>query len=108
MTLQHDAPTAVGTRVQLDPAATAMVWMQPGQKHEAIAVPCVTLAPGDALVEVELAAICGSDVHTTLGHRSAPVPLVLGHEQVGRIVAMGEGAVASTGAPLVLGQRVVW
>ncbi|KQP54032.1 alcohol dehydrogenase catalytic domain-containing protein [Agreia sp. Leaf283] len=108
MTLQRDAPISPVVRVQLEPAPTAMVWLQPGQKHEAIAVPSVLLAPGDALVEVELATICGSDVHTTLGHRAAPAPLVLGHEQVGRIVALGDGAVTSTGRQLTLGQRVVW
>lgn len=96
------------TRVRLDPAPTAMVWVKPGQKHEAIAVPTVALAPGDALVAVELATICGSDVHTTQGHRGAPAPLVLGHEQVGRVVAVGDGALTSTGSPLEVGTRVVW
>lgn len=92
----------------LDPAPTAMVWLEPGRPHEAVAVPSVVLAPGDALVEVELATICGSDVHTTRGDRSAPAPLVLGHEQVGRVVALGPGAVAVDGTPLAVGQRVVW
>ncbi|WP_285061861.1 alcohol dehydrogenase catalytic domain-containing protein [Frigoribacterium sp. ME-P-080] len=92
----------------LDPAPTAMVWLEPGRPHEAVAVPSVVLEPGDALVEVELATICGSDVHTTRGDRSAPAPLVLGHEQVGRVVALGPGAVAVDGAPLAAGQRVVW
>jgi len=91
-----------------DPAPTAMVWTQPGRPHDAVAVPSVRLAPGDLLVEVELATICGSDVHTTRGDRAAPVPLVLGHEQVGRIVAVGEGAVAVDGTPLAPGRRVVW
>ena len=92
----------------LDPAPTAMVWLEPGRPHEAVAVPSVVLAPGDALVEVELATICGSDVHTTRGDRTAPAPLVLGHEQVGRVVALGPGAVAVDGTPLAVGQRVVW
>jgi D-arabinose 1-dehydrogenase-like Zn-dependent alcohol dehydrogenase len=47
-----------------------------------MAVPGVTLGSGDVLVEVELATVCGSDVHTVLGHRDAATPLVLGHEQV--------------------------
>lgn len=94
--------------VRLDPAPTAMVWLEPGRSHEAVAVPGVALAPGDALVEIELATICGSDVHTTQGHRSTPTPLVLGHEQVGRVVASGEGAVTADGAPLMIGDRVVW
>ena len=104
------SPGAPSGRVdlRLDPAPTAMVWTQPGRPHDAVAVPSVHLAPGDLLVEVELATICGSDVHTTRGDRGAPAPLVLGHEQVGRVVAVGAGAVAVDGTPLVPGQRVVW
>ena len=101
-------PVASPAALPLDPAPTAMVWLEPGRPHEAVAVPSVVLAPGDALVEVELATICGSDVHTTRGDRTAPAPLVLGHEQVGRVVALGPGAVAVDGTPLAVGQRVVW
>lgn len=101
-------PVASSPALPLDPAPTAMVWLEPSRPHEAVAVPSVVLAPGDALVEVELATICGSDVHTTRGDRSAPAPLVLGHEQVGRVVALGPGAVAVDGTPLAVGQRVVW
>ncbi|WP_307802868.1 alcohol dehydrogenase catalytic domain-containing protein [Frigoribacterium sp. PvP032] len=94
--------------LRLDPAPTAMVWTQPGRPHDAVAVPSVHLAPGDLLVAVELATICGSDVHTTRGDRGAPAPLVLGHEQVGRVAAAGEGAVAVDGSSVAVGQRVVW
>ena len=94
--------------LHLDPAPVAMLWREPGVAHEAVTVPTVALAPGDALVAIELATICGSDVHTTQGHRGAPTPLVLGHEQVGRVVAVGPGAVTADGAPLAPGTRVVW
>lgn len=108
ITLAPGASPVLNREIRLDPAPTAMVWVEPGRRHEAIAVPTVTLAPGDALVEIELATICGSDVHTTQGHRAAPTPLVLGHEQVGRVVAVGEGAETLAGEPLEVGQRVVW
>lgn len=39
------------------------------------------------LLELELATICGSDLHTISGLRSSPTPLVLGHEGVGRVAA---------------------
>ncbi|KRC61272.1 alcohol dehydrogenase [Agromyces sp. Root81] len=94
--------------VIVKPSPVAMVWYEPGRPHEALAAPGVRLAEGEALVEVELATICGSDVHTVSGHRSAPAPLVLGHEQVGRVVAVGEGAVRADGELLGLGDRVVW
>lgn len=98
-------PTA---RITLSPPPTAMAWMKVGVPHELMAVPEVCLAPGDALVEIEFATVCGSDLHTVSGRRSAPVPLVLGHEQVGRVVAVGDGAVRADGTPLRVGERVIW
>lgn len=93
--------------VRLDPPAVAMVWSRPGQPHRSLVVPEVELAPGEALVAVELATICGSDQHTCRGDRAAPAPLVLGHEQVGTVVAANH-AVTVAGTPLAVGQRVVW
>lgn len=95
--------------VALRPAATAMVWIGEGHPHETIAVPGVALGDRDVLVSVEMSTICGSDVHTVQGRRSAPVPLVLGHESVGRVIAMGDaGAAAVDGSPVRIGDRVVW
>lgn len=95
--------------VTLRPAATAMVWIGEGHAHEMIAVPGVALGDDDVLVAVELSTICGSDVHTVQGRRAAPVPLVLGHESVGRVIATGDaGASAVDGTPLRIGDRVVW
>jgi putative phosphonate catabolism associated alcohol dehydrogenase len=74
-------PASAGRGVSVYPSATAMVWPGEGHPHEAVAVPGVRLSPGDALVEIELATVCGSDVHTVSGHRDANAPLVLGHEQ---------------------------
>jgi putative phosphonate catabolism associated alcohol dehydrogenase len=99
----------VGARdVIVRPSPVAMVWNEAGRPHEALAVPGVRLSPGEALVEVELATICGSDVRTVHGGRPAPVPLVLGHEGVGRVIAVGEGTRCVDGIPLGLGDRVVW
>lgn len=95
--------------VALRPSATAMAWIGEGHRHEAIAVPGVALADHDVLVAVELSTICDSDVHTVRGRRPAPVPLVLGHESVGRVIATGDaGAHAVDGTPLRIGDRVVW
>lgn len=94
--------------VHLTPPATAMVWLGPGRSHEAIAVPGVRLAEGEVLVELELSTICGSDMHTVSGHRKAPTPLVLGHEYVGRIVALLDDVRSVDGRRLALGDRVVW
>jgi len=104
-----EPPARLGMGVSVYPSATAMVWPGEGHAHEAVAVPGVRLAPGDVLVEVELATVCGSDIHTVLGHRQAPAPLVLGHEQVGRVIALGRGGAKTTdGHRVSLGERVVW
>ncbi|MFC7738676.1 zinc-binding dehydrogenase [Roseomonas sp. GCM10028921] len=52
---------------------------------------------GEVLVAVEAAGICGTDVHIadwTAGYESmtAAMPVTIGHEFAGRIVALGEGA----------------
>lgn len=98
---RHDVP--------LRPAAVAMAWLGVGMPHEALAVPGVALGPHDVLIAVEMSTICGSDIHTVQGRRHAPAPLVLGHESVGRIIAIGdEGARSVEGAELHIGDRVVW
>ncbi|CAN7732215.1 zinc-binding dehydrogenase [Variovorax sp. LjRoot290] len=65
-------------------------------------------APGEVLVEVEAAGICGSDLHIYDAKGSAyanvwpRLPLTLGHEFCGRVVQLGDGAAAD-----LLGRRVV-
>ncbi|WP_229054653.1 zinc-binding dehydrogenase [Aeromicrobium sp. Leaf350] len=99
---------APSTTVRLDPPATAMSWVEPGRRHVPFEVDRVALADGEVLVEIELATICGSDVHTTRGDRSGPAPSVLGHEYVGRVQAI-EGRVSTvSGDPVRIGDRVVW
>lgn len=97
-----------GRDVLVRPSPLAMVWQGTGRPLEALAVPGVCLGAGDMLVEIELTTVCGSDVHTVSGRSESPSPVVLGHEQVGRVVAFGEGAAASDGTPIVVGMRVVW
>lgn len=59
-------------------------------------------APGDALVRVELAGICGSDLHVYHGReRGLDLGTVLGHELVGRVVEVGADV-----RGLRVGQRV--
>ena len=103
------AAMVTSTSIRLDPAATVMLWHSSDRAHEAALVESVQLEPLEVLVEIELATICGSDVHTSAGHRAAPAPLVLGHEQLGRIVALGAGAPrAADGDLLAVGDRVLW
>lgn len=104
------AANGVAGGLRIEPPAEALVFLGPDRPMQRIAVPELTLGPGEALVEVELATVCGSDVHTVLGHRKAAVPQVLGHEQIGRVVALGPGTppTAVDGSPVSIGDRIVW
>ncbi|GAA4204136.1 alcohol dehydrogenase catalytic domain-containing protein [Streptosporangium oxazolinicum] len=87
--------------------ARVQVWTG-GAGFEERRVPLPEPGPGETLVRVRLATVCGSDLHTVSGRRPGPAPGVLGHEGVGEVVAAGPGAVTVAGEPLVLGDRVVW
>ncbi|MFM7057082.1 MAG: zinc-binding dehydrogenase [Planctomycetota bacterium] len=67
-------------------------------------------ANSEILVTVEACTLCGSDLHSFEGRRAVPVPTVLGHEIVGRIVEFGPQAPRAdlSGQPLAEGDRVVW
>lgn len=62
------------------------------------------LGPGEAVVEVLACGLC----HTDLGFADGsvptkhPLPLVLGHEAVGTVIASGPGAEALAGAPVIV------
>ena len=77
-----------------------------GQPFELCEVP-ITNTADTVLVKVSLSTICGSDLHTVSGRRSAEVPNVLGHEAIGTVA--GDTDLCSTdGKPLRVGDRIVW
>lgn len=57
-------------------------------------VPVPECGPNDVLVKVKKTAICGTDIHiwhwNDWAQKTVPVPLVTGHEFVGRVVKIGE------------------
>jgi len=63
-------------------------------------IPTPEPGPGDVLVRVEACGICGSDLHL-LGLGGLPPGMPPGHEMMGTVAALGEGA---TG--VAVGQRV--
>lgn len=71
--------------------------------------PLAPPGPGGVLVRVELAGMCGTDSHVYRGQwPDHPFPVLLGHENVGTIAALGEGVEADyTGRPVAVGDRVV-
>src|SRR4029450_13095651 len=65
-------------------------------------------APGTVLLRQELAACCATDAHTYLGQWPAGFPVILGHENVGIVEAIGPGgALAFVGRAVQGGGRVL-
>jgi threonine dehydrogenase-like Zn-dependent dehydrogenase len=67
--------------------------------------------PGAVLVKMLMAGICGTDVHTWLGHTGGKIlnfPVILGHENVGEIVEMGGEVKDWNGTSLKRGDRITW
>jgi L-iditol 2-dehydrogenase len=66
--------------------------------------------PGEVLIKVGAVGICGSDLHMyadgRIGDTVFASPLVIGHEFMGTVLAVGDGARDGTQAPLAAGQRV--
>lgn len=76
-----------------------------------VAVEEVTLSrrtSGEIDVAIKAAAICGSDLHTVLGHRPTPTRTALGHEGVGQVLDADSDAADLRGTPLRSGDRVVF
>ena len=66
-------------------------------------------APGEVIVSVDIAGVCGSDVHTWRGEVARKLPMTLGHEGVGTIVAVGNYVIADySGVRVKPGDRVYW
>lgn len=86
----------------------------PGSPFDLIERPLPAPGPGAMVVEVTQANVCGSDVHFWEGRidlvaLKRPMPVVLGHEGVGRVHTLGDGVEAdAAGRPLAVGDRVTW
>lgn len=68
------------------------------------------LQPGEILVEVSAATVCGTDVHIAAGNfpQLATLPLVMGHEGTGLVVATNGRSVDVNGRDLTPGSSIVW
>ena len=69
-----------------------------------------SLADKEILVQNLYTTICGSDIHTFCGIRSEPIPLVLGHEIVGDVIAIqSENTMEDLrGEKINIGDRIIW
>ena len=73
----------------------AAVLVEYGRPLEIREVAIPEVESGAILVKVEMAGICGTDVHQQKGELTikSPLPNIQGHETIGRIVKLGEGRV---------------
>ena len=65
-------------------------------------VPLPEPGPGEVRLAVEMAGMCGTDVHIDAGGFFSRYPLTPGHEIVGRVDVLGDGVTS-----LAIGERVV-
>ena len=80
----------------------AMLLDAPGRPLRAAEVPDPVPGPGELLIRVSACAVCRTDLHVIDGDLPRPkLPLVLGHEIVGVVEAVGAG-----GVPFAPGERV--
>lgn len=94
-------------------SALAAVVPDYGQRLEVREVQVPRPEPGALVVAVDVSTVCGSDVHLWKGSMASilPVapPIILGHEIVGRVVEIGDGAgLDSVGRQVAVGDRVIW
>src|SRR6266496_5322376 len=64
--------------------------------------PIPTAGPGDAVIQVRLTTICGTDIHIVRGEYPVKPGLTIGHEAVGVIHELGPGV-----SEYEIGQRVL-
>ncbi len=80
-----------------------------GEKEiEIRTLPVPKINDDEVLVKVEGCGICGTDVHEYKGDPFGYIPIQLGHEGTGTIVALGKNVTADySGKPLAIGDKVV-
>ena len=85
------------------------VFQGAGNKFSIRAFDVAVPAAGSAGLELISSGICGTDVHIYEGRLGMPdLPLIIGHEFIGKIDALGEGgAVDALGNPLAAGDKVI-
>lgn len=71
----------------------AMVLESPREPLRAVEVPVPRPNPGQLLIRVHVCGVCRTDLHIVDGELPNPkLPLIPGHEIVGRVASLGEGA----------------
>ncbi|MGH9679598.1 MAG: alcohol dehydrogenase catalytic domain-containing protein, partial [Candidatus Acidiferrales bacterium] len=70
----------------------AMIFEKAGKPLSLRDWPAPEPGPGEVLLEVQACAVCRTDLHVVDGELPNPkLPLIIGHEIVGRVTRLGEG-----------------
>src|SRR5439155_25648161 len=85
----HRAP-GVGTGALRGRGMKVATW-RGGPRFTIDEVPDVVAGPGQVVVAIHTAGICGTDIHATQGLFPWTPPLVLGHEYTGIVREIGKG-----------------
>ncbi len=89
----------------------AMVLTKFCEPLELLDIPVPELRDGDMLCKVNLASVCGTDVHLARDELSMhpPTPIIMGHETVGEIMYLPDCIKTDVaGTPVKVGDRIMW
>lgn len=93
-----------------DTMKAALLYGPHDVRVETVSIPTTALQKGEVLLRVRAVGICGSDLHMyedgRIGNIVHESPLIMGHEFMGEIVAVGDEARDGLQKPLTVGQRV--
>lgn len=84
----------------------ALVKSRPEAGAELLEVPVPTPGPGELLIRIEAASLCGTDLHIyrwdewAQGRLGGGLPRIFGHEMAGEVVAHGPGLLGRLAIPL--------
>ena len=85
----------------MSPGIKAMVLDEAGARLRPVERAMPAPGPGALLIEIAACGVCRTDLHICDGELHGPLPIVPGHEIVGRVVALGAGVAA-----FAIGERV--
>ena len=90
------------------PKTAKVAMLTDKRKIEVKEFPVPAVGDNDILVKVEGCGVCGTDVHEWKGDPFGLIPVVLGHEGTGEVIAMGKNVHCDTaGKPLKVGDKIV-
>ena len=90
------------------PKTAKVAMLTSPKKIEVKEFPVPELLDDDILVKVEGCGVCGTDVHEWKGDPFGIIPVTLGHEGTGEIIALGKNIKCDTaGNPIKVGDKIV-